>query len=246
MDYGVLARSYNTLAYKAQLKSLLIAFYRDRSLESYSKRELHELVNQSLLEHYQGEEILKFKLAQQFKTADYVAAFEVRAKSSRADFLAINGETKCFEIKSKIDTLKRLEKQSSDYKDVFEFNTVVIDKSHLSAVENTIPEYYGIWYFECDIKYEHRVAKVSPYVDPSSQLSLLTKKELMVLFSTCNYNSILSNHCAETINTNFKTALKRRYETRWSFLVENWDKILPIDIQFFYNTNIQPELIYSA
>ena len=115
MDYGILARSYNTLHYESQLKKVLTSFYKELiSFEGYSKFSLHQVINDALVQNYSGEEILKFKLAQYFRLKDYTAAFEVRAKSSRADFLVINGETKCFEIKSKIDTLKRLEKQTLD------------------------------------------------------------------------------------------------------------------------------------
>lgn len=66
-------------------------------------------------------------------------AFGVRAKD-RADFVVINGDSKCFEIKSKVDTLRRLDKQSADYHHVFEYNTVVVDGKHLLVFfSNSIP-----------------------------------------------------------------------------------------------------------
>lgn len=68
-----------------------------------------------------------------------IVAFGVRAKD-RADFVVINGDSKCFEIKSKVDTLRRLDKQSADYHHVFEYNTVVVDGKHLLVFfSNSIP-----------------------------------------------------------------------------------------------------------
>lgn len=245
MDYGILARSYNTLHYEGQLKKVLSSFYRDLSFDGLSKYALHQTVNDALIRNYSGEEILKYKLAQFFRLKDYTAAFEVRAKSSRADFLVINGETKCFEIKSKIDTLKRLEKQSCDYKDVFEFNTIVTDQKHLSIVKDIIPDYYGIWSFEGHEKVEFRKAQKSVHLDSSSQLDLMTKRERKIYFDLSEIDQILLDFSKDSINEILKGALKDRYKDRWLFVKSNWDKILPIDLQFFYNTNINPDLIYS-
>lgn len=246
MDYGILARTYNPLDYSVQLKSTLSSFYKGENFDSLTKKELHLRINDVLFKHYKGEEILKFKLAQQFKHKDYVAAFEVKAKSSRADFLVINGHTKCFEIKSQIDTLYRLEKQARDYGDVFEFNTAVIDKKHLKAVSLLIPEYYGIWYFTGTKKTIYREAQLSPCLNPQAQLNLFTKKELKKHFNEIEMGLILNTFSSESINQRLKNALKARYSQRWDFLKANWDKILPIDVQFFFNTNVCPDLIYST
>lgn len=244
MDYGILARSYNTLHYEPQLRALLSNFFKELSFDGLTKYALHQSVNETLLKHYQGEEILKFRLAKFFREKDYVAAFEVKAKGSRADFLVINGETKCFEIKSKIDNLKRLGKQSNDYKDVFEFNTVVTDQKHLTLVEELLPKYYGIWTFEGNERIEYRKCKRSPSLDSMSQLSLMTKKELVSNFGLNDHEIILSNYSKDAINEILKECLKKRYQSRWNFVQANWDSILPIDIQFFFNCNIRPEVVY--
>ena len=247
MDYGILARTYKPLDYSVQLKNTLSGFYKGENFDSLSKKELHLKINDILFKHYKGEEILKFKLAEIFKNKDYVAAFEVKAKSSRADFLVINGHTKCFEIKSQIDTLYRLEKQTKDYGDVFEFNTAVIDKKHLKAVSLLIPEYYGIWYFSGAKKIMHREARLSPCLNHKAQLNLFTKKELKKYFGgEGDLELIMNTFSGEQINQKLKDALKARYNQRWNFVKSNWDKILPIDLQFFFNTNVCPDLIYST
>lgn len=246
MDYGVLARSYNTLDYPEHLKKKLNSFLNVNSFDNYTKYELHRRINDLLFNHYEGEEILKYKLAKTFLKKDYVAAFEVRALNSRADFLVINGDTKSFEVKSKIDTLFRLKKQAKDYSDVFEYNTVVIDEKHLNLVMQLMPVYYGIWSFSGLKKVIYQEAQRSPFLNPISQLTLLTKKELTKHFGSSIISEITFSFDNEAINSKLKDALKLRYQKRWSFIKENWNNILPIDLQFFFNTNVSPELIYNT
>jgi hypothetical protein len=189
---------------------------------------------------------LKYKLAKEFRNKNYVAAFEVKAKTSRTDFLVINGDTKSFEVKSKIDTLNRLNKQVQDYGDVFEFNTVVVDRVHLSKVIEIIPDYYGIWYYEASRKVVYRTAKYSPHINAREQLSLFNKQELKKSFCCVNANEIMQLNEPSVINQELKRVLKKRYLDRWNFIQSNWDQILPIDLQFFFNTNVKPEIIYGG
>lgn len=246
MDYSALARSYNALSYSNQLRDLLSAFYQSDKFHGLTKYQLAKIVNDVVFKNYDGEQILKYKLAKEFRNKKYVGAFEVKAKSSRTDFLVINGDTKSFEVKSKIDTLSRLNKQVRDYGDVFEFNTVVIDKVHLSNVIEIIPEYYGIWYFEGSKKLVHRVAEYSPKINAAEQLGLFNKRELMKSFGRVNRDEILSSNDSTKINQELKGMLKKRYFDRWNFVQSNWNQILPIDLQFFFNTNVKPEIIYGV
>ncbi len=245
MDYSSLARSYNILSYASQLRELLCAFFQTDKYEGLTKYELAKTVNDLVFKHYEGEQILKYKIAKEFRNKKYIAAFEVNAKSSRTDFLVINGDTKSFEVKSKIDTLNRLNKQIRDYGDVFEFNTVVIDKVHLSNVIGILPEYYGIWYFEGTKKIVHRRAAYSPKINAAEQLCLFNKIELMKSFGSVNREEILVSNDSITINQALKEMLKKRYIDRWNFVKSNWNQILPIDLQFFFNTNVNPEIIYE-
>ena len=245
MDYSSLARSYNTLSYTHQLRELLAAFFQTEKYNDLTKFELAKIVNDIIFKHYNGEQILKYRLAKEFINKNYVAAFEVKAKTSRTDFLVINGNTKSFEVKSKIDTLNRLKKQVEDYGDVFEYNTVVIDKSHLEKVLELIPDYYGIWYYDKGKKIIYRVAQYSPKINPGEQLGLFNKKELRKAFGNPEKITILNTHSSKQINEALKNALKERYKQRWFFVQTNWDIILPIDLQFFFNTNVKPEIIYG-
>lgn len=245
MDYSVLVKSYSALNYLKDLKELVSDFYGTDKYNNLNKHEIASIINQDILKFYNGENVLKYRIANEFRKKKYVAAFEVKVKSSRADFLVINGDTKSFEIKSKIDTLNRLKKQTDDYSDVFEYNNVVVDIVHLEKVLDIIPDYYGVWYYDGNKKSVARQAKYTPNLNSLEQLKMLNKNELMQVFRSFEIDSILKTYTKEEINKSFKAALKKRYFKRWEFLTTNWNEILPIDIQFFFNSNIDPKLIYS-
>jgi len=245
MNYGRLAKSYHPLKYTADFRNMLVAFHNDESLQSLSDAEARAKINNDVLKHYGGEEVLKYRLAKHYRNKKYVAAFEVNVNSSRADFLVINGETKCFEIKSKIDTLNRLDKQAQDYSEAFEYNVVLADEVHLKKIASTIPEYYGIWHFNGTKKVELRKASLSPHINPASQLNLLTKKELNKFFNSDIKDLIIHSSNAVEINSTFKEVLKARYQNRWNFITNRWSDILPLDLQFFFAKNVEPEVIYG-
>lgn len=246
MDYCALYRSYNLLDSRIQLANLLNAFDQRTTFEDATRLELVKKINALLLRNHHGEANLKYRLAKEFIDKKYIGAFEVKANSSRSDFVIINGTTQSFEIKSKFDTLNRLSKQTADYGDVFEFNTLVIDQSHLSKVEELIPSYYGIWYFEKAKKVIHRKPALSPQINPKAQLKLFTLKELEKAFSTRNMDDILVSVNAKAINEALKDTLRARYAKRWRFVQQHWSQILPIDVQFFFNSNVKPSIIYKG
>jgi hypothetical protein len=245
MNFSALARSYNSLSHKDQLRALLSSFLDEANYSSFNKYQLAQAINEILIKNYEGEQRLKYLLAKEFITKNYVAAFEVRAKTSRTDFLAINGVTHSFEVKSKIDSLARLKKQTEDYGTVFEYNTVVIDKKHLKKVIELVPAFYGIWYYEKNRKIEYRQASYSPKLNSWEQLLLFNKKELKSTFGSTDKTPIIEHFDATEINEALKLVLKGRYKKRWQFLQVNWKNILPIDLQFFFNTNVEPALVYG-
>ena len=136
----ILARSYSTLLYHRKLQGLLEAVYTDTDFGSIDKYGLHQHVNQVLSKSYYGEHLVKYKIAKKYITKDTVGAFEVKVGNSRADFVSINGVTRCYEIKTKLDNLSKLAKQSVAYAEVFEYNTVVLDSNHLEQAVATLPD----------------------------------------------------------------------------------------------------------
>jgi hypothetical protein len=63
---------------------------------------------------------------------------------SRVDMAVINGILHGYEIKSESDNLLRLPSQINDYNKVFDRMTIVVQRSHLNEVKETVPKWWGI------------------------------------------------------------------------------------------------------
>ncbi|MGB8191383.1 MAG: sce7726 family protein [Chitinophagaceae bacterium] len=242
-----LARSYHALHSYYQLQQIIRPFYPNK-VNDLSKTELHRLINNFLLKYYKGETTLKAKLTELFINAQVTAAFEIKVCRSRADFLAINGDSKSFEIKSELDNLTKLAKQVSDYEKVFDYNYIVVDQVHYKRALTIIPDHYGIYILENMHLIELRKGERNVLHDISRQLDLFTKKEFESFFRIPGTTKaeVLANFTDAEINERFKDMLKRRYAKRWNFLVKNSPKIHPIDYQFFFQHNISPDVIYQV
>lgn len=240
-----IVKNYNTLDYTPKLRELVNLVYPKSNLNKFCKLDLHKKINDLVLDGYEGEQVLKYRLFRAFQASNLIAAFEIRVRNSRVDFLTINGHTTSYEIKSSLDNLDKLAKQSKDYIGAFEFNNIVIDKKHLDKCYDIVPRSFGIITTD---KFEHTFVRKPIFnraLNPETQLSLLTKKEMMKCFSEFQVSEILNNFSPDRINEFFKLALKARYRSRWDFIVAHSDDILPIDLQFFFNKNVPPSFIYS-
>lgn len=240
-----IAKSYSTLDYVPKLRSLLNLVYSEKKISKFCKLDLHKEINNLLLNSYEGEPILKYKLFKAFVNRDVVAAYEIKVKNSRVDFLTVDDATTSFEIKSSLDNLTKLAKQSSDYVSAFEFNNIVIHERHLSKCLEIVPRSFGIITVDKNGYEILRKPTFNSKTDPAEQLNLLTKKELLKNFGYVDVSLIMNELSNVKINKIFKAALKERYKTRWNFIVENSANILPIDLQFFFKTNVEPALIYN-
>jgi D-mannonate dehydratase len=243
-----IACKYNPLHFSSGLSQLLSLAFPCIDFEEWEKINLHRLISDVVINNYGGEEVLKYNLVKHFSTKHVVAAFEIKVSNSRADFLTINGCTSSFEIKSGLDNLYKLKKQVSDYVRAFEYNYLVVHDRHLANAIEIAPDSFGIWSFEkSGGRKIHREPLKNQRIDAEFQISLLTKKELSQQFRSLKGNPVaIMNECSsEEINERFKDALKIRYRTRWDFLLEHMETILPVDLQFFFNRNIHPKLIYK-
>lgn len=242
----LLAKQYNTMDYSFGLRSLLQLVYPKKVISKLTKPELHLLFNHLLVNHYAGEAALKYQLFKRASAKKVVAAFEIPINNSRADFLTINGETTSYEIKSGLDNLDKLRKQSEDYLRAFEFNYVVIDNKHLANAKKILPTSFGIISFINGRQKTHHPATLNRKMDPRIQLEQMTKKEFTTAFKDCaSRDQVLLKYKDRQVNDAFKNTLKIRYAKRWNFLLANRQHILPVDLQFFFNSNISPELIYT-
>lgn len=244
---NLLAKNYNALDYSVKLAEILKNVFPSKNFDNFSKYKLHKLLNDTLFQNYNGEEILKYRLFEcHINKPNIIAAFEIKVNNSRVDFLTINGHTTSYEIKSELDNLSKLSKQMADYMLAFEYNYLVVDHRHIEKVKCLLPENYGLWSYKEGRFTKCKKALLNNEIDSKTQLSLLTKRELLNGFPEHKgeIESILNAYDVNSINHQFKIILKNRYKSRWEFLLTNHDCIFPIDIQFFFNTNIQPKHIY--
>ena len=245
---NLLARNYNILDYSKNLVALLKTTFPTQDFEHFTKYELHKLLSDTLLQNYNGEEVLKYKLSQQyFNKQNIIAAFEIKVNNSRVDFLTINGYTTSFEIKSELDSLDKAKKQLADYMLVFEYNYLAIDERHKEKINDILPESFGLLTYKNGKYKKQKNAVSNNNINPEVQLNILNKQELIIFFPEMGgrISDILKSADSNYINSQFKKALKNRYRSRWEFIVANKSQILPIDLQFFFNTNILPSHIYN-
>jgi len=241
-----LAKSYNILDYTPKLRKLATSagFY----TENFTKKELHKTINDVIYNNYKGEVTIKALLVQFFKNKNVTASFEIKVNSSRIDFLTINGETKSYEIKSELDNLSKLVKQTEDYTKVFEYNYIVIDEKHYTKAKEILPDGYGIIILRNRKLDTVREAKKNDMLCMEMQLNLFTQRELKMHFKnqTGNKIKIIKECTGKEINNELKSMLKKRYEINWSFLKNNLNNIFAIDYQYFFYHNIEPNIIYQA
>ena len=102
---------------------------------------------------------------------------------ARADIMMVTDDAVCgLEIKSDADSYARLKRQVKWYDKYFDYNYVVIGKSHLKHIEEHIPDYWGI--ISCtegeeDIVFEEvREAQRNTKRDINLKMSFLWRREL--------------------------------------------------------------------
>jgi hypothetical protein len=89
-------------------------------------------------------EIINQLLIKKYGTKDTIAFNEFKVGNSIVDFAMMNGESKAFEIKTDLDTPKRLKKQIEDYKRIFNKCYIVVTSKNIPYYENIIEQEIGI------------------------------------------------------------------------------------------------------
>ena len=238
-------KSYHPLMSEKELAEWLESLSSKSHYTFHNKVDFLKQLNSLALSHLEDELFLKHLLTQSFFKENIVGAFEVRALSSRLDLLKINGVTTAFEIKSEFDSLEKLEKQSKDYLALFEYNYLVLAEKHLDRALKVLPNDFGIYFVKNKKLKRIRPSRRNKTIDPKSQLSILTSKELRVEFKSTEPDIILTYFSSKEINEAFKKILKKRYAKKWNFIKERSSEIFPLDYQYFFHHPINPQLIYS-
>ena len=221
----------------------------------------NRLINLILLKYYPCEKTIKHALVNTLRDKPNTVLFEMPVLGSRVDIGRINGNSYAYEIKTELDSLKRIKKQVSDYSKVYEYIYIVIAPIFYEKLLELIPTYCGIWIYHHDrdsgkITFlKKRSAKKSPLLCPNSQLQCLSQQALLSILRNKKIikipenkedkiNLITSLYTKKTINTKFKSLVKQAYTDNWAFIREHYSLILPIDVQAFFNSTIEPRLLY--
>lgn len=108
----------------------------------------------------------------------------LRHGASRIDLVVVNGNLHGFELKSDMDTLKRLPTQARIYNSVFDFVTLVIGARHVGQAFQLIPDWWGIKLAEIQADgrvtlRELRPPASNPSVEPLAIAKLLWRDEAL-------------------------------------------------------------------
>ncbi len=236
----------------------------EQLFNGYSEKVIaNKFINLLLLKYYPCERTIKYALIERLNKRLDTVLFEMPVLDSRIDVGRINGNSFAYEIKTEFDSLRRIEKQVSDYSRVYEYIIVILAPQFYEEALKLVPDYCGIW------TYSHtrgtgktafqkkRPERRSPYLSPHSQLQCLSQQSLLSILRNKKIQDssipatkeeridlIMDVYAPRTINTKFKAMVKEMYASNWEFIHENYHAILPIDIQAIFGSTIDPDLLY--
>jgi len=143
----------------------------ESKIQTYS--DFSHYVYRYLTKHYRNEYVFKNSLIsmliKQFKTRETAIFNEFKVGNSIADLVLFNGISRAYEIKTALDTDKRLVTQMADYKRVFQQRYIVTEEHCLSKYLNADPDAGLVLLLENkgNIKYEIiKEAKTNYFIDP--------------------------------------------------------------------------------
>lgn len=127
---------------------------------------------------------LKSRLRQIDAAALVVDEWSV-GSSTIADVATVNGCLSGFEIKSDVDSLRRLERQVVGYEAVFDFSTAVVAERHLRDIRKALPVRWGISvarHYGEEIEVEPlRRPKRNSRTDSRARVRLLRRAEIALI-----------------------------------------------------------------
>lgn len=220
----------------------------------------NEIVNDLIFNFYICERVVKYHFIRSLRNqANHIVAFEMAIGDSRIDICRINGSSYAYEIKTEYDTFERLSSQMNDYSRAFEKVYVIVPASRTDDVKAHIPPTCGIISYRITkdrqivFSYSKRAAKNQ--CDPVSCLENLSSNDMSELlralklkdYQTRNekLSALLDYAKTKPIWRQYRELLKSKYADQWAFLEQHFDEILPLDVQNFFSSNLEPTLFYS-
>ncbi len=244
ININSLIRSYDRLMNASSLKSILQKTDSNYSKNLTTKIEIIKRINEIFKEKYKGAEFYKFILTEEHLNSENVCAYEVRALNSRVDFLVIGEKSIAYEIKSINDNLDRLEGQIQNYLKIFEYVNIIAEEKTIRQIKEKLPYMIGLYTINNFKIIEIKKPEYNNFIEPECQLKCLTKEERRNHFKSDNNDTILLNFDKNEINISFKKIVSYKYLKKWNYLQKTAHIIEPIDYQYFFKNNINPNLIY--
>ena len=220
----------------------------------------NSVVNDLIFNYYYCERVIKYHFIKHLKNrVDHIVAFEMAIGDSRVDICRINGSSYAYEIKTEYDTFDRLDTQMRDYLKTFEKVYVIVPKSRVEDVKVHVPKSCGVISYRIDdhmnivFSYVKRAEKNT--CDISFCINSLSSNDMSYLLKLLNVkdyktrkeklHALLELTNSKSIWTQYRQLLRHKYEEQWIFITKHFEEILPIDIQSFFSSNMNPNLLYT-
>lgn len=134
---------------------------------------------------------------------------EFRVGDSKADVAILNGTTTVYEIKSERDSLGRLERQLSRYRDVFASVVVMASEKHLDALLQLIPADVGI----ISLSDRYQIKTLRNPVNRPERISPLAVLDALRTDEAKAILTYLRMAVPHVPNTELRMELRRRFAT---------------------------------
>lgn len=162
----------------------------------YTYYDYIQYIYSKLARNYQNEYVYKNTfvnklLIEQYGVEDTVAINEFRVGNSIADIVLFNGTSKAFEIKTELDSNKRLEGQIADYTKLFKKCYVI---THTSLVDKYLLENDSIGVIEL---IERPRSLTMREVRAAKENELIDAETLIKAIRTSEYKNIVKQHFGE-------------------------------------------------
>lgn len=220
----------------------------------------NKVVNDMIFNYYFCERVIKYHFINHLRgRMDHIVAFEMSIGDSRIDICRINGSSYAYEIKTEYDTFDRLGTQMQDYVRTFEKVYVIIPHNRIDDVRSLIPESCGIISYRITkdniVIFSYRKQAQKNCCDIKFCLNSLSSSDMSYILRLLNETDsktreaklarLLQIADTRSIWAQYRELLKHKYEDQWGFVTQHFDQILPIDIQSFFSSKMNPSLLYT-
>ncbi len=221
----------------------------------------NEFINNLFLKYYVCERVVKYYLIRKLLgLTNDIVAFEMAIGDSRIDVCRINGGSYAYEIKTEYDSFDRLSSQMNDYMKAFEKVYVVIPRSRVMDIQSFIPLECGIiTYRQTEnhgLIFSNFRRSKKHQCDINICLSSLSSNDLSEILKLAGLKykgankedklkTLVDYSENHSVWHHYRMMLKEKYRSNWQFIKDHFSEIIPIDIQNFFSTSINPSLLYN-